>query len=256
MIVYLCEDRFDGILCGVYDVYADRTDRSDCRLVCKEEYEPILFEECREVPLITWKAERVAAKIRASMSDYAYRMLYQASLHRSPERAEAIFRFIETGLRFGRRTVNMLQEPSVFHIYQMDRTVGKEAHAQREFLRFEPLANGVYYAKVGPENRIVELIAEHFADRFPDMNWMIHDERHRMAALHTAAGGWIIREKITEEEVEQIRKLRREDVYADRWKIFFHAIAIEERRNERCQRNLLPLRYRKYMTEFTETREQ
>ncbi len=38
--------------------------------------------------------------------------------------------------------------------------------------------------------------------------------------------------------------------YEELWKIFHEAIAIEERRNPVCQRNLLPLRFRPYMTEF------
>ena len=36
----------------------------------------------------------------------------------------------------------------------------------------------------------------------------------------------------------------------DLWKCFFKSIAIEERNNPVCQRSFLPLRYRKYMTEF------
>ena len=38
--------------------------------------------------------------------------------------------------------------------------------------------------------------------------------------------------------------------YAALWSAFFHQIGIKERENPACQRMHLPLRYRKYMTEF------
>jgi probable DNA metabolism protein len=40
------------------------------------------------------------------------------------------------------------------------------------------------------------------------------------------------------------------DEYQDLWKIFFENIAIKERINPKLQRNNLPLRFRKDMTEF------
>ena len=38
--------------------------------------------------------------------------------------------------------------------------------------------------------------------------------------------------------------------FVDLWKVFFKSIGIEQRKNPRCQRNMLPLWYRKHMTEF------
>lgn len=250
MTIFLCKNGFDGILCGVYDAYASKIGLGECRLEMEEEYETVLFAIYQEVPLIAWKAEKVAAKIKSLMSEDAYVLLYRASLHRSPERADWILRFIELGLQYGRKVTCMLQEPAVYEIFQMDRYVGREAHLQREFARFECLSNGIYYGKVGPENQILELVAEHFADRFPDMNWVLYDEKHNSAAVHGSNGRWVIRKNVEKEEMERLLESREHDSYTDMWKVFFETIAIEERRNYRCQRNLLPLRYRKYMTEF------
>ena len=46
---------------------------------------------------------------------------------------------------------------------------------------------------------------------------------------------------------------RQEDVndeYTDMWKIFFETIAIKQRYNPECQRNLMPVWMRKHVTEF------
>ena len=42
----------------------------------------------------------------------------------------------------------------------------------------------------------------------------------------------------------------KQEEYADLWKTFFDHIAIVERKNQKLQTNMLPLHYRKYMTEF------
>lgn len=250
MTVFLCESNFDGILTGVYEAYASGLGPERCRLELTDEYEPAMFAEYREIPADPVKAGKVANKVRSFMSEEAYVCLYRASLHKSPERADRILRFIVLGLKNGRKTIRMLQNPVVYEIFDMDRNVGREAHFLREFCRFERLESGIYYGKVGPENRVLEIVADHFSDRFPDMDWILYDEIHNMAALHSGKGGWLIREHMTEEELTRIDEQKRKDPYVDLWKVFFRSIAIEERKNPVCQRTMLPLRYRKYMTEF------
>lgn len=41
-----------------------------------------------------------------------------------------------------------------------------------------------------------------------------------------------------------------EEKYSELFTEFFHTIAIKERTNSELQRGMLPVRYRKYMTEF------
>ena len=51
---------------------------------------------------------------------------------------------------------------------------------------------------------------------------------------------------------EEMKDLSREpdDAFVGLWKGFFSHIGIHERKNPRCQRSMLPLWYRKNMTEF------
>lgn len=248
--VFLCQNSFDGILSGVYDAYSSRFNLDECRLEMADEYEYTMFCEYREVRPEAWKAEKVADKIRRVMSEEAYVCLYRAGLHRSPDRADSILKFIRLGLKFGRNTLRMLQNPDVYEIFQMNRYVGNEAHFLVEFVRFEKLSSGLFFGTVGPENDVLEIVAAHFADRFPDMDWMLYDEVHKKAALHAGNGCWIMQEDVTQKDLEGIKRTGTQDIYVDMWKTFFETISIEERRNPRCQRTMLPLRYRKYMTEF------
>jgi probable DNA metabolism protein len=92
----------------------------------------------------------------------------------------------------------------------------------------------------------------HFADRLPMENFVIHDEIRGLYGLHPAQKDWYV---VTEAEGFQFNAADHaysadELKYSELFTAFFHIIAIEDRKNYELQRNMLPLRYREYMTEF------
>ena len=127
-----------------------------------------------------------------------------------------------------------------------------EAHRFMGFVRFTELAGGILYADIKPENDVLPLIAPHFANRYPEENWVIYDERRDRFAIHRAGKGWMVLEdmKIAEEVRSQLSM--EEDDYRAMWKAFTKSIAIEARKNEQLQKQLLPLKFRDKMSEFIE----
>ena len=142
------------------------------------------------------------------------------------------------------------ENPAVAEIFALSRKVANEAHQFLEFIRFEELANGVLFATISPKSRVLMLVAPHFADRFPGENWLIYDDVREEAVVHAAGEDWVTA-KLPKERVDAFLAANGVlDGYEDLWKAFFHAIGIKERENPDCQRNFLPLWYRKHMTEF------
>ena len=78
--VFLCQNSFDGILCGVYDAYLSQLNLDECRLELEDEYEYAMFCDYREVLPEAWKAGKVADKVNRVMSEEAYVYLYRAGL--------------------------------------------------------------------------------------------------------------------------------------------------------------------------------
>ena len=78
---------------------------------------------------------------------------------------------------------------------------------------------------------------------------MIYDRAHHMFLVHESRKQWIL---VRDEKLnwDAIRKSEKEEVYLKLWKEFFETIAIQERKNYKCQRNHLPLHYRKHIVEF------
>ena len=54
---------------------------------------------------------------------------------------------------------------------------------------------------------------------------------------------------LSQKEMDRLSQ-KTNDPFVELWKGFFENIGIKERRNPKCQRNMLPLWYRKHMPEF------
>ncbi|MBE0596822.1 MAG: DUF4130 domain-containing protein, partial [Desulfuromonadales bacterium] len=91
-----------------------------------------------------------------------------------------------------------------------------------------------------------QLIAPHFAARFTDRRWLIHD-LGRGEGIFFDGQRWLLGKV---ELQHPPRDSAEEQLYAGLWRRFFAAVAIPERRNPRLQRHFMPQRYWKHLTEF------
>ena len=68
--------------------------------------------------------------------------------------------------------------------------------------------------------------------------------------VHQAKRRWVyvVGEELNWKEVEKCSLA--EEQFKNLWKVFFEAIAIQERKNPICQRTHLPIHFRQDMTEF------
>jgi probable DNA metabolism protein len=118
------------------------------------------------------------------------------------------------------------------------------------FVRFRLVREGFYYARLEPDHNVLPLIAPHFADRFSDQDWIIHDLRRGMAIVHDVAR----KQRVTADLdlLENPDFSDGEKLYQDLWKKYFTRIAVEERFNPGLQRQNLPFKYRRNLVEIEE----
>lgn len=255
--VYQCEDSTDGILSAVYDAGLSGYGHDFIRIRPMaenqmENYE--LFTEYVQVETDPQKTVKVIEAVKAKISMEAYSFMMSAVISEYQDRGDAIYQFVTYGFTMGAKVCNALQIPCVERIFAIKRAVQNETHFFREFLRFQEVQRepSLLLAVIEPKNRIIPLLTEHFADRFMGEWFVIYDKTHSEASFHQKDGNWEVR-LLTEGEAQKLEELteQKED-YVDLWKTFFHHIAIKERTNKKLQRNMLPLHYRKHMTEFQE----
>lgn len=248
MRIYLCEDSFESIMTAVYDAWASRLGHENVRLKLQGEYNLELFSEYVMVEADEEKTEKVVRTLRQKISEEVFEYVYKSAMSMERDKADKIYRFIVLAVHTGADIVNHLGNPAVMDIFAMFRNVSHEAHQLLGFIRFRELDNGVLFAKITPKNQVITLVAPHFEDRMPGENWVIYDEVHRLAAFHAANTHWVLTENTILDSLP-VSSDKQGD-YEELWRIFFHTIGIEARKNPECQRNMLPLWYRKNMLEF------
>ncbi len=257
MTVFLCENTADGIFTAVYDAWASRLGHRNVRLELAEAYIPALFTEYRECAADPEKAGKVAETVRRRMGQESYETIYRAALSPDETKADRIYRTLVQGLRSGisereaAEVIRNLTDPDICRVFELARKVGREAHRYMGFVRFRELENGLLFSEIAPECQVLPLLAEHFANRFPNENFLIYDSRSRTCLAHRAGGGTaLLRDMEIDREVSD-RLSESEKEIQELWKGFFRSAAIDARTNPALQKQLLPLKFRKYMTEVS-----
>lgn len=248
-IIYICENTPDGIFTAIYDAWEARIPEESLSILADGEYEMELFAEYRYVETDMEKAVKVARSVSRKISSEAYRQIYAASLSYEEDKIMAIYQFLKLGFKVGARVTDMHAKPEVCRMFGLCRNVVNESHSFREFVRFSELENGILLARIKPKNFVLPLMAGHFADRFPEEHFVIIDDNSEMGIFHERGKQWFL-SPIDREAIERLWRSERSQEFERLWKTFFKAIAIEERRNYKCQRTMCALRFRDYMLEF------
>ena len=250
MIVFTCHDNFESMMTCIYDAWAARLGHSNVRLMTEPVVEPELFCQYRHVNADIEKCRMVIRSVRCKISWNAYQDIYRAALHWDPSKLDIIYRFLVLGFSYGSQVTRMLGNPYVSALFKLTRKVTNESHQFREFIRFSRLNDQALFSLIEPKCNILTLVAPHFADRMPSENWLIADKKRRMALVHPADQHYFLT-PVTPQELAHMEEARKGDAYSSLWKAFFNSVGVEARANYRCQRNFLPLWYRKDMTEFS-----
>lgn len=250
MTVFTCAETFEEMMTCIYEAWNSRKGHANIRL----ELEPIdqqeMFCDYIHVEADGEKAAKVVQAVRKKISWQAYRHMFQAAHSDAPDRLDTIYRFLILGFHFGAKVTDMMTQTCVMRVLELSRKTGNESHYFREFARFTSLDHQVYVCHIEPKCNILMMTAEHFADRMPSENWIMIDDQRMLAAVHPKNEAFYMA-RLTAGEIEKMRRSEElEDEFTALWMEFFRTIGIEERKNPKCQRTMLPLWYRKHMTEF------
>lgn len=245
-VVYVCEDTVDGIFTAIYKAWENGISKTmvevrDCSTMS------FLYEYI-DVKTDTCLSFKVAETIQKKLSGEVYSYIFQTALSDNCDKAQLIYQFLIKAFKMGPSILQYLQDEDVSSIFKISRRVSNEAHKYLGFVRFEELENGVLIARINPLSNVIPLIAEHFCDRLLNENWVILDTRRNYSAIHKRGLGFVLSDAITEKDLLLFsKKSMQEELYKSLWENFFQTIAIKERENFNLQRNMMPLRYRKYM---------
>lgn len=254
-IYMVCDGTVDGIFTAIYDGFELKNRlygaayEDNIGIMVSESYETDMFAEYIDTVTDYDKSYKTSSAIRKKIGDTAYRMVLEALSHYDSDRATVVFGFLVRGFRMGKAVTDMLGDRYVIDTMELSRKSSNEAARFIEFTRFKDMG-GTLYGVIEPKCDVIPLIGEHFDERYPNENWIIYDRLRKKAAVHRRFEQWLIvsGNELDGEYLE--KEYERHDEYEQLWKAFYDALYIRERKNEKCQNNLLPKWYRRHMTEF------
>lgn len=248
----ICEDSIEGIFTGIYDAYALREGHEHIHIQIGEEENLRLFASYLYIRPDSVKTRKVAETIRRRLGEKTYFDICQALATADAGKGEAVYRTIVDGITrgSGMKVMENLTNPYVEQTFRLARNASNEIHRMLEFVRFKELEQGILFSRIAPECNIVSFIMPHFADRLPIENFIIYDEKHEIYGVHPAGKEWYLVSGVEVSVENLINMSGTETQYQELFTSFCNTIAIKERRNPKLQQQMLPLKFREYMTEF------
>ena len=242
-VMHIIDGSFESLMTSVFISHAEK--QFPAGIYQKDEYQQSLYIAPREIQTDPVKADRVRNGIIRRLGTGIYENIWVAYLSNDPEKFTKISRYLKLAFVVGRNVTERLTEPEVMDMLMICRLVGRETNKLGGFIRFSVMENGVQFAEITPDHNQIPLLMQHFTDRLRGIPFIIYDSRRNIAGISDTkdwyvadAGGLELPGLASDEEL--IRAL---------WRRFYKTIAIEARVNPKLQRNFMPLKYRRNMTE-------
>jgi probable DNA metabolism protein len=240
---YLYDGTFEGFLTCIYYHYKKENATG---IYSISSYQQNILYSCEEVKTDAEKASIVSDSIINKISREAYVDVYDCFLSNIENKENIILDFLIFAYKYGKETMNFYTHEKVLPIKEASLKVSKEVHRFLGILRFSDIG-GVLFSRFSPDNDILILLIEHFADRYKYEKFIIYDEKRKKACVYFD-NYWEIKENITFDNLEFSQNEKR---IQDLWKQYFNDLAIKERINTNLQFQFVPARYRKNMVEFS-----
>ena len=149
--------------------------------------------------------------------------------------------------RLAAKAVTDCGDENTLTVTNASEKVRHEARRMMGLLRFSP-KNDIYIAHFTPDHLIIPALGNFFAARFMKTSWAIIDDKRKLC-LYSLQGekphlcavpSFVQNEKISTET----------DEWEELWRHYFKTINNESRENKGLQRQFMPKRYWKYLTEL------
>jgi probable DNA metabolism protein len=213
-----------------------------------------LFTESFPVVSDDTKADRVLKALRKKISKPALDMLFISYLSELEGIEICIFRYIKKALLAGKSIETNFADSDVLELSKIYKKVRREEERIRQFVRFQKTADGLFFAAMDPEYNVLPLTARFFKTRYADQQWIVYDVRREyglyydLKTVETIHFDQLLADpktgKVSTDKLDQY-----ETAFRDLWQDYLKAITIRERLNLKLQRQHMPKRFWKYLTE-------
>ena len=139
-----------------------------------------------------------------------------------------------------------IANPEVAPLLELEKSVMNERHLMQQFMRFEQLEGGAWFARCSPKAAVVPLLMDWFSARFNTQPFAIYDEVHHMAGVYEGSGWHIVRT----DTVNVPRKTEDEIAMQRAWQRFYRTVSIDARYHPELRVHFMPKRFWRHLPEM------
>lgn len=251
MEVYVFDGSLQGLLTVIFEYYERKP--GDIRVVAQPHFQPVLLGETLEIISDETKARRVWEGLGKKAGRDWLQRFYTVFLSEDAQIFHQLFEFARYVFDHPKGAEQNFGHPAVVAITQMERSVSRERHRMKAFIRFQETADGIFYASVAPDFNVLPLISDFFKNRYADQRWIIYDVKRNYGLYYDLH----IVEEIMLEQTPELKSAflpedllqGKEQLYGLLWNDYFKSTNIPARKNLKLHVRHVPKRYWKYLSE-------
>lgn len=243
-----------GLLTAVFEVFDHHW--WNASIYEKDKSPSSLFNEQYDVITDDKKAKRVWTGLKKKLEAHSMRNFIYASF---AEDAKGYQQLLDMAVYVFKNEADSQHNygyPAIIGVNNLAKSVSREAHRMKAFVRFQKWNDGTFFESVRPDFNVLPLVAHHFKNRYADQPWIIYDELRHYGMYYDKTSLKIISFDFIEDKAKQQLPAtngwdENESKYDQLWKTYYKSTNIAARKNEKLHRRHVPLRYRFYLNEFT-----
>lgn len=254
MIIFTYDRSFEGVLTAVFEAYSLRQFPDE--LIGEGDPLPLFCDVVHRVGTDRERAERVWKALQKKLSRFALQSLLYVWMSELPTAASLLFRYIRKTIDASLSIEKNFGDADVLDVFKIEKKVAAERMNLLQFVRFQKAKDGTYFAALEPLYNVLPLTIAHFKDRFSDQKWLLYDIRRqygyyydlkdvREVAFEDTEAVFLKTGRLSDDQMDKDELL-----YRRLWKEYFETVAIKSRINPRKQRQDMPVRFWKYLTEM------
>ncbi len=242
---------FPGFLCALAEALNLARTGASVPTIRARGREAELFNESVEARRDDARAAGLWRRLSRKLGEERTRTCLEAFCSDFEGRETALAAVIARAAAAGPAVFDDLNDPATLLVAKAARRAGAQAQLVSGLVRFAELADGSWYAPIEPDCDVLPLVAEHFAARYADMAFAIHDRRRGTALVHEPGAACALVEgfefagggggpAFSPRELE----LR------EGWRGYFASVSIAQRENRKLQASHMPKKYWRFLPEM------
>jgi probable DNA metabolism protein len=242
--IYLYDGTFEGLLTVIFDCW---NNKSLSGIYTEKLHQPKFTELITAVTTDESKAFRVQAWILNAFGEKILTKIYRAFLTEEEDVEIYIFRYLKLLFKKGKSIFKDIADPLIDRIENYERAFSGETHKMYGFTRFEETKDGILFSIINTRYNQLEPLMKFFCNRYSGKRIVIYDLGREKAAVYDGINSYLIDNPPW---INKFINCKESGAYEKMWREYLEALSIKERKNYKLQRQMMPLRYRPFMTEF------